>query len=74
MPAITIAPKNPSTPAVSERLAVSVKEAAAMLSVSEKTLRNWTKRGKLRCCQIEGRVLYPLAELRRLVGAGEGEQ
>ncbi len=66
MPTIIIPPK-PSVPPIPDRLAVSAKEAAAMLSVNERTLRNWTNQGKVQASRIGGRVLYPLDHLRRLI-------
>ncbi len=42
-----------------------------MLSVSERTLRVWTKQGKVQARRIGGRVLYPLDCLRRLVNGAD---
>lgn len=62
MPTI-IVPKNTSATAKPERLAVSAKEAAQMLGVTDRTVRNWTKSGELHARRIGGRVLYPVASL-----------
>lgn len=73
-----IVPRKPSTPALPERLAVSHKEAAEMLSVSDKTLRNWTKQGKIQGRKVNRRVLYSIEAIRRFIdgtdSAGESVQ
>jgi hypothetical protein len=51
-----------------EKLLVSVREAARMLSVSDKTLWNHTSpRGPIKVVRIGKRTLYPIAELQRLI-------
>lgn len=64
MPQITISRKasQPSDNTVPP-LAVSVREAARLLGVSEKSVRNWTAQGKLHARRIGGRVLYSMKEL-----------
>jgi len=60
--------KTPPTQQV-ERLAVSQREAATMLSISEKTLRNWTKTGRIKARKIDGRIIYPLDGLKEFLNA-----
>lgn len=50
-----------------QRLAVSVVEAAEMLSIAPRTLRAWLLTGKVRCVRLGRRVVVPIAELERLV-------
>ena len=50
-----------------EPLAVDLKQAAALVSVSVHTLRRYVRQGKLRGTRIGRRVVIPLAELRRIV-------
>jgi excisionase family DNA binding protein len=53
-------------------LAVRKKEAARMLGVSEKTLYNWTKAGKLKATKNgtarSDAVLYSIADLQAFLG------
>lgn len=49
--------------------AVGIKEAAAALSVSADSLRRLIKRGTLRSSRIVKRVVIPITELDRLLGA-----
>ena len=52
-------------------LAVSTREAAAMLGVSERTLREASKRGEIQRCRIGSRVVFPIAAINSLLqGAG----
>jgi len=44
-------------------LAVSVKEAAALLSVSERSVWNLAKRGEIQSRKIGTRVVFPLASI-----------
>ena len=46
-----------------EPLTVNIKTAAKLLNVSEKTVRNLTKRGELPVIRIMGRVLYSREDL-----------
>ena len=45
-------------------LAVSVKEAAALLSVSERTIWSLAQRGEIKSRKIGSRVVFPLASIR----------
>jgi hypothetical protein len=54
------------------RLLLSAREAAAALSICEKTLWSITRpRGDLPCVRIGRRVLYSVVELNRRIGAPE---
>ena len=53
------APKNPV-----EVLSVDTERAAEMLGVSEKTIYNLTKAGKITCKKVGWRSLYPVASLK----------
>lgn len=49
---------------VNERLlAVPQKEAARLLSITDRTLREWAKTGILKPARIGGKVLYRVADL-----------
>lgn len=54
-----------------ERIAVDTRTAAYHLNRAEQTLRIWACRenGPLRPVRILGRLAWPVAELRRLLGA-----
>jgi excisionase family DNA binding protein len=53
-----------------QRLAMGIKEAAALVGVSHWALRQWIKQGKLRAVRIGRRVLVEPAELTRLLELG----
>ena len=53
-----------------EPLAVDLKQAAALVSVSVHTLRRYVRQGKLRSTRIGRRVVVPLSELRLMVESG----
>ena len=53
-------PKKPASLPTAERLAVSKKEAAVMLGVSERSLDHWGKVGKIRATKAGTRVLFPV--------------
>lgn len=55
-----------------EPMAVSLKQAAEMLSVSTFTLRRMIKRKAIRTANISRRVVIPMTELRRLVRPVDG--
>lgn len=51
-----------------EPLAVTQIEAARLLKVSEQTLRNWRRKGKLKATRPgNGKVLYSVETLKALV-------
>ena len=68
---IKISPRKPTQPPITERLAVSKKEAAAMLNVSERSLDNWRRDGKIIARKIGSRVLFPLESLRAFISGIE---
>lgn len=55
-----------------EVLAVSKEKAAQMLGVSERTLHNLTRDGRLLTVAIGRRVLVPMAALHKLIGGATG--
>jgi len=60
-------PHKPSLQPITERLALSRREAATMLGISERSLDNWTKAGKLTARKIGSRVLYPVQSLQEFL-------
>ena len=68
---IRIVPPKPSPPPTTERLAVSKKEAAQMLSISERCLDNWRREGKIAVKKAGSRVLVPLESLRTFLNGTE---
>lgn len=59
----------PVTP-LAERLAVSIKDAAVLLSVSHSTVRRMVEAGTIRVVKI-GDTRVPMSEIRRLIGGEE---
>jgi DNA-binding transcriptional MerR regulator len=54
-------------PAQPEPLAVPQIEAARLLSVSEQTIRNWRRKGKLKGDRRgDGKVMFSLEQLRKV--------
>lgn len=56
------------------REALPTREAAAHLSRAQQTLRIWAMRdgsGPLRPLRINGRLLWPVADIRRLLGVAK---
>ena len=62
---IKIAPRKASKPSdvATQPLAVSVREVAAMLSVSERSVWNLAKTGKIQSRKIGARTIFPLASI-----------
>ena len=56
--------------ALETRTALPTPEAAGHLSRAQQTLRTWAMRGTgpLSCIRIHGRLAWPVAELRRILG------
>lgn len=52
------------------RIAVSVEDAARLLSVSSWGIRRWIAQGKLKASRLGTRVVIPYEELRRFLDAG----
>ena len=48
-----------------QKLAYTIKEAAALLNMSEKSVRRQIQRGNLRRCKNFGRVLIPRRDIER---------
>lgn len=63
------------TPLAQEtRAALPTSEAAAHLSRAQQTLRTWAMRdgsGPLRPLRINGRLAWPVADIRRLLGVSK---
>ena len=63
------------TPLAQEtRAALPTSEAAAHLSRAQQTLRTWAMRdgsGPLRPLRINGRLAWPVADIRRLLGVAK---
>jgi len=53
------APETPRT----EPLAYDIKQAAAALNVSTKTIRRLLRRGKLTCCKVLRKILIPREQI-----------
>lgn len=53
-----------------EPLAVDVREAGRLLSLSPHTIRAYIRKSKLRAVRVGRRVLVPVAELERLAREG----
>lgn len=58
------------------RTAISTREAAAHLGRAVPTLLEWScyDKGPIRPLRVNGRLLWPVAELRRLLGVVEGSK
>jgi excisionase family DNA binding protein len=55
---------------MSAPIGVNQTEAARLLGVTDRTLRNWERSGRLRAAKVGRLRLYPVESLRRLVGEG----
>lgn len=70
MPSIIIPPHKVSPPSDPQQpLAVSVREAARLLGVSERSLRSWSRQGKIRARRIGSRILFSVKELEAFLAA-----
>lgn len=56
-----------------ERLALSMREAAQAIGVSERTIFNAIKAGRLKACRVGRLVRIRPADLERFVGGEQGE-
>jgi len=61
---IVIHPKKDESTQKIEPLAVNGKNAAKMLGVSERTVFNLARQGKIACKKVGWRSLYPVASLK----------
>jgi excisionase family DNA binding protein len=52
-------------------IAVSIRAAAEILSISERSVARLLKSGKLRCSKPSGRVLIRLDDIERMLAAHE---
>ena len=52
------------------RMAVSIQEAAGMISIGANTLRRHIKRGRIRASKVGRRVLIQVKELERFLNEG----
>jgi excisionase family DNA binding protein len=55
-------------------LAVSIRAAAEILSLSERSVARLLKSGKLRCSKPAGRVLIRLDDIEKMLAAHERKQ
>ena len=53
-----------------EPLAVDVREAAHLLSVSPFTIRAWIRQERIRALKLGARIAVPMAEVRRIAAEG----
>ncbi len=51
-----------------ERLSVTQVQAAQILGVTDQTIRNWERRGKLKGLRRGGVKLYPYQQIKELAG------
>ena len=61
---IVLPPKKDTPKSQVEPLAVSSKDAAKMLGVSERTVFNLAQAGKIACKKVGWRSLYPISSLK----------
>ncbi|GAB4127858.1 MAG: hypothetical protein Kow0040_01900 [Thermogutta sp.] len=55
------------------KLALRPRDAARVLSVSQRTLWTWTKEGRIPCVRVGRALLYPMDELRRWLAEQAGQ-
>ncbi len=55
-----------------ERISVNQADAARMVGVTARTIRNWEKDKLIVGTKVKGVRLYPVVKLRELAGAGNG--
>ena len=70
---IILPPKKDEPEQSVEILAVSSRGAAKMLGVSERTIFNLAKEGKIACKKIGWRSLYPVASLKAFLETPDDE-
>ena len=64
---------NPRESMMTEPLAVDVRDAARLTSLSVPTIRAYIRRGKLRATHIGRRIVIPVEALRELIRGGATE-
>lgn len=62
-----------SPPLPMDKLSVSVREAAMLLSVCESTVVAAVRTGRLKCCRFGRKIVIPVESLRAML-AGEGSR
>ncbi len=50
-----------------ERLAVDIREAARLTSLSPHTIRNYIRKGRIRAVRVGRRILVPVSSLEHLL-------
>jgi excisionase family DNA binding protein len=68
---IKIAPRKVSQPPMTERLALTRREAAIALGVCDRTLDNWAKQGKIVARKTGNRVLFPMKALQEFINGAD---
>ncbi len=53
-----------------ERLAVDVREAGRLLSISPYTVRSYIRSGRIRAVKVGARVIVPVEEIHRVAREG----
>ena len=71
---ITICPQKEMPEKQIEPLAVNSRDAAKMLGVSERTIFNLAKQGRIVCRKIGWRSLYPVSSLKAFLESPEAEE
>jgi len=71
---LTISPKQETPEEQIEPLAVNSKQAARLLGVSERTIFNLTRDGKISCKKVGWRSLYSVASLRAFLESPDKEE
>jgi excisionase family DNA binding protein len=56
-------PQNPPQPLLPAALAYDIKQAAAKLNVSTRTVRRLLRRRKLTCCKVFRKILIPREQI-----------
>lgn len=70
---ITVSVKKESPVEKAEPLAVNTSEAARLLGVSERTVHNLVKRGKIVCKKVGWRSIFPIASLKAFLESSDNE-
>lgn len=70
---IVLPPKKAVQESQVEVLAVSSRDAAKMLGVSERTVFNLAKDGKIICKKVGWRSLYPVASIKAFLASPDTE-
>jgi len=68
---IKIANHKQSPLPIAERLALSKRETASLLGVSERSLNNWVKEGKIVARKAGARLLFPMKALQDFLNGSD---